>query len=262
MEEIFKAAGHSGVFDVNVRQAEAEAEAWARDLVSRYASRFLASLSSHDPIARKDAMRIASLKDARESKNSCVFYPTVEEIFEAAGHRGVFEPTQPRVIRAREDAESWAKACARRYAPGCLPSTASANPDARTDAKKIASMRDAKRGKGSCVFRPAVEQIFEAAGHSGVFDVASRQAEAESWARGCEERYRPGQLPSTRSKDPSARKEGIKIDRMRIAKRGEGNYAFYPSVELIFEESGHQDIFGPDAATSRGPSRRRLTGVA
>src|SRR5206468_2047240 len=92
------------------------------------------------------------------------YYPSLERIFEASGHHDVFDTTDPRA-----EAEAWARACARRYPPGRLPTNRSKDSISKRDASKICSLRMAKRGKGTCTYYPSVEPIFEAEGHHGVF---------------------------------------------------------------------------------------------
>jgi hypothetical protein len=215
-----------------------EAEAWARQCAGRYRPGSLPSQVSLDPTEREDAMKIAHVRMYKKGKKNGVFYPSVEVIFEAAGHQGVFDTTD-----FQTEAEEWAKECAGRYPPGQLPYQKSTDPQERHDGLKLANMKRAKHGEGTCIFYPTVERIFEEAGHRGVFAKADRQREAEEWASACAARYQPGRLPSEKSNDVQERKDGKKLSHMRASKRGTGQGAFYPSVEVIFEEAGHGGAF-------------------
>ena len=216
-----------------------EAEAWARQCAGRYRPGSLPSQVSPDPTERDDALKIAHFRMYKKGKKNGIFYPSVEAIFEAEGHAGVFETTD-----FQTEAEEWAKECAARYQPGHLPSQKSTDPQERHDGLKLANMRRAKHGEGTCIFYPTVERIFDDAGYRGVFDKANRQQEAEEWAKACAARYLPGRLPSEKSKDEQERRDGKKLSHMRAAKRGTGQGVFYPSVEAIFEEAGHHGVFG------------------
>jgi hypothetical protein len=174
----------------------------------------------------------------KKGKKNGTFYPTVEAIFEAAGHHGIFSTTD-----FQREAEEWARECATRYEPGRLPSQKSQDPEERHDGLKLANMRRAKSGEGTCTFYPSVERIFEVAGHHGIFDKVNRQEEAEEWARACAARYKPGRLPSEKSNDAQERRDGKKIAHLRAAKRGKSQGAFYPSVEAIFEAAGYRGVF-------------------
>ena len=216
-----------------------DAEAWATVCAARYRPGHLPSQASGDPQEREDAMRVASFRMYKKGKKNGTFHPSVEAIFEAAGHQGVFETTNFQL-----EAEAWARECATRYEPGRLPPQKSVDPQGRHDGLKLANMKRAKHGEGTCTFYPSVETIFEAAGHVGVFDKVDRRREAEAWAEECSARYGPGRLPSEKSHDPQERRDGKKLSHLRSAKRGKGQGVFYESVESIFEAAGHRGAFG------------------
>src|SRR5262249_42291379 len=145
---------------------------------------------------RRDGVKIVELRMAKKGIRG-TWYPTVERIFEEAGHVGVFDTMDYRLNRER-----WARECARRYPPGSLPTTRDPNPLARRDAKTISHLRAAMQGKRRQAWYPSIKRIFEEAGHFGVFDIIDDQMKAEQWAREFVKRYPPGRLPSYRSQDP------------------------------------------------------------
>lgn len=165
VEAILADGGHADVLESTDHQADAER--WARGLVARHRPGCLPSLGSSDPIERTDAKKIARFRAAKSGKaGRAAFYPSLEAIFEAAGHLGVFDPTD-----ARTEAEAWARDCAARYKPGSLPRYDTTDPRERSDLAKIRNYRNAKKGTGKSAYYPSLEPIFEAAGHRGVFDV-------------------------------------------------------------------------------------------
>jgi hypothetical protein len=168
VEAILEGGGHAGI--LRPTDHRAEAEAWARDAAARYLPGRLPSMGSSDPLERADAKKVARLRSAKAGKaGRAAFYPSVEAIFEAAGHRGVFEPTDH-----RSKAEVWAIECAARYKPGQLPRDGTSDARERSDLAKIRNLRNAKRGTGGGMWYPSVEVIFEEAGHRGVFEVGLR----------------------------------------------------------------------------------------
>jgi hypothetical protein len=165
VEAILESGGHAGILEVTDHRIEAEA--WARRVVARYQPGQLPSTKSSDPQERADAKKLARFRAAKAGKvGRATFYPSVESIFEAAGHRGIFG-----VSDVRSKAEEWASECAARYTPGRLPRYDSTDPQERRDYAKIINYRNAKRGTGRGIYHPSLEKIFEAAGHRGVFDV-------------------------------------------------------------------------------------------
>jgi hypothetical protein len=216
-----------------------DAEAWARACAARYQPGQLPSQVGGEPQEREDAMRIAHFRMYKKGKKNGTFFPSVQEIFEAAGHVGIFETTDFQL-----EAEAWARECAARYKPGRLPSQKSRDPQERYDGLKLANMKRAKNGEGTCTFYPSVEAIFESAGHAGAFDKVDRRRAAEAWAEECSARYEPGRLPSEKSRSLEERRDGKKIAHLRSAKRGKSQGVFYPSVEAIFQSAGHRGAFG------------------
>ena len=224
--------------DVIGRAGRHEAEGWAREFAARYPPGRVPSQSSDDPRERADALRVAHFRMYKKGKKNGVFYPSVETILEEAGHVGILETAD-----FQREAEAWARERAPTYPPGRLPSLANGDDRERFDAQKISNLRRARSGDGTCTFYPSVEAIFAAAGHHGAFDRLDRRGEAERWARDCARRYPPGGLPSEKSGDPRARKDGKKIAHLRSSRRGKGQGVYYPTVSAIFEAEGHHGVF-------------------
>ncbi len=165
----------------------------------------------------------------------------------AAGHCGMHTFSELRAVLGnggQVEAEKWARRCATRYAPGHLPSLLAKNSEGRSDAQKITSLRMSKKGNGRNTWYPTVETIFHDAGHIGAFDSTDHQAEAEQWARACSVRYKPGHLPTGRSKHPMERSDGKRIERLKYASRGtHGRAKAYSTVQAIFTAAGHVGVF-------------------
>lgn len=76
------------VFDTVDRLSDTEG--WARECAARYLPGRLPSEKSKNPQERRDGKKIAHLRAAKRGTSQAVFYPSVERIFDAAGHWGVF----------------------------------------------------------------------------------------------------------------------------------------------------------------------------
>ena len=216
---------------------EQDAETWARECAARYKPGELPNGHSRGARERYDGGRIVDLRMARKGVKGS-WYPTVDVIFEEAGHHGVFD-----TIDHQAEAEAWARECAVRYHPGHLPSTKATDPAMRADAKKISHLRAAKQGKGKNLWYPSVEAIFKEAGHLGVFGCSDPEAKVYEWARECARRYKPGQLPRYNSPDPTEKADWHKINNLKNAKKGNNRGRWYPDLEAIFVEEGHIAVF-------------------
>ena len=162
VEAIFDEAGHHRVFDTVDHKSEAEG--WARECASRYHPGHLPSTRDTDPVARSDAKKISNLRGAKQGKGRLTWYPSVEAIFEEAGHFGIFRSSD-----SEAKVEAWARECARRYRPGHPPCYNSSDPIERSDWHKINNLKNAKKGNNRGRWYPLVETIFEQEGHVGVF---------------------------------------------------------------------------------------------
>jgi hypothetical protein len=228
-EDLRKVVGSNG---------QQEAESWARECAARYRPGELPNGHSRGCRGRYDGGRIVDLRMAKKGVKG-TWYPTVEAIFEEAGHHRVFD-----TIDYQAEAEAWARECATRYQPGHLPGTRATELVARGDAKRISHLRAAKQGKGRNRWYPTVERIFKEAGHVGVFECPDREAEVYEWARECARRYKPGQLPRYNALDPKEKADWHKLNNLKNAKKGKNRGRWYPLVETIFEQGGHVSVFG------------------
>ena len=217
-----------------------EAERWARECSVRYSPGQLPSLKAKTPEGRRDAQKITALRMSRRGIGRSTWYPSVEAIFDEAGHVGAFDSTDHQA-----EAEQWARGCASRYEPGHLPSWRSSIPMEAHDGKRLERMRSASRGRhGRAKYYPTVGTIFASAGHVGVFGPATNhRARAEEWAHRCASRYAPGHLPKLKGDTCEMRRDAQKIHNMRAARRGQTRGRYYPTVDAIFSAAGHFCVF-------------------
>jgi superfamily II DNA/RNA helicase len=190
-----------------------------------------------DPVEKKIGQWLSIMKSAKRHKGnrSNVLYPSVEQILIEALGENWWENVdrEANAIETANQVVEWVRANKK------TPRNHSKDPVEKKLGQWLSNIKSTKRGKGDNVLYPSVEKILIKALGENWWENVDREANAIETANQVVEWVSANlKTPSHGSKNLVEKKFGIWLNRMRQAKKGNGN-KLYPSVEkILIEELG------------------------
>jgi len=173
-------------------------------------------------------------------KKRMVWFPVLDKIAREHGFIDAFNVLnleQSSINRAHEIFKKAQK-------KGRLPSQHSKNKQEKKDGLWIQDKKKAKNNKKNMNWYPALDDIADQYGFSGVFDKSYGGQRAINDLRKVLQRIQKrGCLPKGKSKDPQEVKDSIWINSKRQTKAGRGKSIWYPELDKIAEQYGFPNIF-------------------
>jgi hypothetical protein len=198
------------------------------------------SQHSKDIKEKRLGQKLSYLKQTNKGKGAGVWYPEYDKLAKKLKCQDMFEEVdflQNGLNAINQIAEFYHKN--KKY-----PSMHAKNIEERRIGKRLSRLRQAKKGKGSCVWYSEYEKEAKKLGCFDMFeDIDRMQLSLDDIKLIADFYHKNKRYPKSHSKDVEEERLGQKRGHLKMAKHGKGNWKWYPEYEAIAKKLGCKDMF-------------------
>lgn len=199
---------------------------------------FLPKCNSKNKQEINDAQWIARKINSKLGKGKSLWHHKFLQIAKEHGFADAFDNSKQTSINECIDIFKRAKKRNK------LPKNGSKEMQEARDARWIQGRKQAKQGKGNCIFYSEFLEIATNHGFTDAFETVNHRTEVVEKCKEIFKRAKErGSLPQYNARDKKQKQDSKWIGHIKSAKQGKGKSIFYPELLKIVEEYGFPNAF-------------------